>query len=59
MHMVDVTGKDISARTAVAAAGLTIIDMIKSVDPAATIYRVRVESKEGGKTGHWTRPTDR
>ena len=33
--------------------------MIKAVDPAAVLDAVRVESKDGGKTGHWTRPEDR
>jgi cyclic pyranopterin phosphate synthase len=38
-------------------AGLTLIDMIKAVDPAATIETVRVLRKEGGKTGLWERPS--
>jgi len=32
-----------------------IIDMIKAIDPAAVITDVRVEWKEGGKTGPWRR----
>jgi cyclic pyranopterin phosphate synthase len=55
----DRTGVEMEALTAVAAAGLALIDMIKSVDPAATIDRVRVLRKEGGKTGTWQRPADR
>jgi cyclic pyranopterin phosphate synthase len=55
----DRTGVEMEALTAVATAGLALIDMIKAVDPAATIERVRVLSKEGGKTGDWTRPGDR
>jgi cyclic pyranopterin phosphate synthase len=55
----DRTGVEMEALTAVATAGLALIDMIKAVDPAATIERVRVLSKEGGKTGDWTRPEDR
>jgi cyclic pyranopterin phosphate synthase len=47
------------ALTAVATAGLTVIDMIKAVDPAASIEAVRVVRKEGGKTGDWVRPEDR
>ena len=39
------------ALTAVAVAGLTLHDMVKAVDPAAVIDAVRVERKEGGKTG--------
>lgn len=51
----DRTGVEMEALTAVAVAGLTVIDMIKSVDPEASIEHVRVESKAGGKTGDWTR----
>jgi len=40
----------------VAVAGLTLHDMVKAVDPAATMDGVRVETKDGGKTGHWSRP---
>jgi len=36
-----------------------MIDMIKAVDPAASIEGVRVLRKEGGKTGVWVRPEDR
>jgi cyclic pyranopterin phosphate synthase len=47
------------ALTAVAVAGLTLHDMVKAVDPAAVLDGVRVERKDGGKTGTWTRPEDR
>jgi len=43
------------ALTAVAVAGLALIDMVKAIDPAAVITDVRVEWKEGGKTGRWQR----
>ena len=46
------------ALTAVAVAGLTLHDMIKAVDPAAVLSDVRLERKEGGKTGVWTRPEE-
>jgi cyclic pyranopterin phosphate synthase len=36
-------------------AALTLYDMLKAVDPAATIGEIRVLRKEGGKTGTWTR----
>ena len=52
----DRTGVEMEALTAVAAAGLALIDMVKAVDPAATLDRVRVMRKEGGKTGLWERP---
>ncbi|MFI5713989.1 cyclic pyranopterin monophosphate synthase MoaC [Kribbella sp. NPDC051620] len=52
----DRTGVEMEALTAVAVAGLTVIDMVKALDPAAVLTDVRVELKEGGKTGHWERP---
>ena len=55
----DRTGVEMEALTAVAVAGLTLHDMVKAVDPAAELDAVRVERKEGGKTGIWTRPDDR
>jgi cyclic pyranopterin phosphate synthase len=55
----DRTGVEMEALTAVAVAGLTLHDMIKAVDPAAVLDAVRVERKDGGKTGTWTRPVDR
>ncbi|NMO54438.1 cyclic pyranopterin monophosphate synthase MoaC [Actinoplanes sp. TBRC 11911] len=55
----DRTGVEMEALTAVATAGLAMIDMIKAVDPAASIEAVRVLRKEGGKTGLWVRPEDR
>jgi cyclic pyranopterin monophosphate synthase len=52
----DRTGVEMEALTSVAVAGLALIDMVKAIDPAAVITDVRVEWKEGGKTGRWTRP---
>jgi cyclic pyranopterin monophosphate synthase len=52
----DVTGVEMEALTAVAVAGLTLHDMIKAVDPAATLDDVRLLRKDGGKTGTWERP---
>jgi len=52
----DRTGVEMEALTCVAVAGLTVIDMVKAVDPAAVITDVRVEAKSGGKTGTWHRP---
>jgi cyclic pyranopterin phosphate synthase len=52
----DRTGVEMEALTAVATAGLALIDMVKAVDPAASIEAVRVLRKEGGKTGDWVRP---
>jgi len=55
----DRTGVEMEALTAVAVAGLTLHDMVKAVDPAAVLDGVRVERKDGGKTGSWTRPPER
>lgn len=52
----DRTGVEMEALTAVAAAGLALVDMVKAVDPAAAIDQIRVLRKEGGKTGEWVRP---
>jgi len=52
----DRTGVEMEALTAVAIAGLTLHDMVKAVDPAAVLDEVRVERKDGGKTGAWIRP---
>ncbi|WP_305788441.1 cyclic pyranopterin monophosphate synthase MoaC [Symbioplanes lichenis] len=52
----DRTGVEMEALTAVATAGLALVDMVKAIDPAASIEAVRVLRKEGGKTGLWERP---
>ena len=52
----DRTGVEMEALTAVTVGALALIDMIKAVDPAATITDVCVQEKTGGKTGRWTRP---
>jgi len=52
----DRTGVEMEALTSVAVAGLALIDMVKAIDPAAVITDVRVEWKEGGKSGPWRRP---
>jgi cyclic pyranopterin phosphate synthase len=51
----DRTGVEMEALTSVSVAGLALVDMVKSIDPGATITDIRVEWKEGGKTGRWTR----
>jgi len=52
----DRTGVEMEALTGVAVGALALIDMIKAIDPAATISDVMVLEKTGGKTGHWRRP---
>ncbi len=51
----DRTGVEMEALTAVAVAGLTVIDMVKAVDKGASIEDVRVLTKTGGKSGDWSR----
>jgi cyclic pyranopterin phosphate synthase len=55
----DRTGVEMEALTAVAVAGLALHDMVKAVDPGAVLDAVRVERKEGGKTGTWIREDPR
>lgn len=49
------TGVEMEALTAVAIAGLALHDMVKAVDPAATLTDVQLVEKTGGKHGRWTR----
>lgn len=50
------TGVEMEALTAVAIAGLTVIDMIKAVDHWASITDVTLMHKEGGRSGSLDRP---
>jgi cyclic pyranopterin phosphate synthase len=52
----DRTGVEMEALTCVSVAGLALVDMVKAVDPAATITDVRVDTKTGGASGDWARP---
>jgi len=52
----DRTGVEMEALTSVAVAGLTLIDMVKAVDPSASITDIRVLTKTGGTSGDWERP---
>jgi cyclic pyranopterin phosphate synthase len=52
----DRTGVEMEALTSVSVAALTLIDMIKAVDKGAVITDVRLEAKDGGKSGSWRRP---
>jgi cyclic pyranopterin monophosphate synthase len=51
----DRTGVEMEALTSVSVAALTLIDMIKAVDKRAVITDVRLEAKDGGKSGSWRR----
>jgi cyclic pyranopterin phosphate synthase len=53
----DRTGVEMEALTAVAAAGLALVDMVKAVDRGATITDIRVDRKTGGRSGSWERET--
>jgi len=49
------TGVEMEALTGVSAALLTIYDMLKAIDRGMEISSVRLEEKEGGRSGHWKR----
>ncbi|MDQ6694974.1 MAG: cyclic pyranopterin monophosphate synthase MoaC [Chloroflexota bacterium] len=50
------TGVEMEALTAVSVAALTIYDMLKAVERGITISNIRLERKEGGRSGVWERP---
>ena len=49
-----VTGVEMEALTAASVAALTLYDMVKAVDKAASIEVTRVLAKSGGKSGDWS-----
>lgn len=49
------TGVEMEALTAVSIAALTIYDMCKALDKSITISDLRLESKNGGKSGDYRR----
>jgi cyclic pyranopterin phosphate synthase len=49
------TGVEMEALTAVSVAALTIYDMCKSADRGMTIEAIRLEEKDGGRSGHFVR----
>ena len=52
----DRTGVEMEAITAVAVAGLAVVDMVKGIDKATSLESVRIVAKTGGKSGDWARP---
>ena len=52
---VDRTGVEMEALTAAATAALTIYDMVKAAERGGEIRAVRLEEKQGGRSGHWRR----
>ena len=51
------TGVEMEALTAVAAAALTLYDMVKAVDRAVVINDILLLEKRGGRSGVWKRGT--
>ena len=49
------TGVEMEALAAVSVAALTVYDMCKSVDRAMTIEAIRLEEKDGGRSGRFSR----
>ena len=49
------TGVEMEALTAVAAAALTLVDMLKAVDRGLVIGDVAIWEKRGGRSGEWRR----
>jgi cyclic pyranopterin phosphate synthase len=49
------TGVEMEALTAVTIACLTLFDMLKAIDRTMEIGGIRVVSKQGGRSGDWTR----
>jgi cyclic pyranopterin monophosphate synthase len=56
VRTVDKTGVEMEALTAASVAALTVYDMVKAVEKGVTIAEVGLVEKQGGKSGHWTRP---
>ena len=51
----DRTGVEMEALTSVSVAALTLVDMIKAVDKGAVITDIRIDAKDGGRSGSWRR----
>lgn len=52
------TGVEMEALTAVSVAALTVYDMCKAADRGMVIEAVRLEEKDGGRSGHFVRDPD-
>ena len=50
------TGVEMEALTAVSVAALTLYDMVKAVEKTMVIGEIRLEMKDGGKSGRFERP---
>ncbi len=51
------TGVEMEALTAVAVAGLTLIDMLKALSKTMVLGEVRLLAKSGGRSGAWRAPS--
>lgn len=51
------TGVEMEALTGAAVAGLTLIDMVKSMEKGVSLEGVRLLRKSGGRSGTWRRET--
>jgi len=51
----DRTGPQMEAVSGVSAALLTLYDIVKAVCPGASLDRIGLVEKEGGRSGHWRR----
>ena len=56
VRTVDRTGVEMEALTAVAAACLTVYDMLKRYERGMRIESIELIEKAGGRTGRWVRP---
>jgi cyclic pyranopterin monophosphate synthase len=54
-HTTAQTGVEMEALTAASVAALTVYDMVKAVERGASIERVELLEKSGGRSGHWSR----
>jgi len=52
------TGVEMEALTAASLALLTVYDMAKAMDRGMVLEGIRLVSKEGGRSGRWTREED-
>lgn len=55
----DRTGVEMEALTAASVGALALIDMVKGRDRGARIDFVELLEKKGGRSGHWTRNTQK
>jgi cyclic pyranopterin phosphate synthase len=55
VHAFDRTGVEMEAMVGASAAALTIYDMVKGAERGVTIEAIRLEAKQGGRSGTWRR----